>query len=145
MSNNPSARLATPSQIIEQLAALHGLTHDDGTPNYSAMSRRCGIAVSTLSRIHRGQRGDVPGRAADWVLSADTIQRLMTAFHLTFSEASGQAPIATPGAKRRKGSARFEPSAADLELLKTLRSLSAGAQREVQALVTIKKQLERKA
>lgn len=135
------SRLFSPSEVIERLAVLHGLTHDDGTVNYSAVSRRTGIATSTISRIHRGQRDADGGRADSWVLSSDTIQRLMTAFHITFAEASGTAPLPEPGAKRKRGSGRFEPSAADMELLKALRALSPSDRSEVQALIDIKAQL----
>jgi len=143
MTRPAQRRVNTPSEIIEQLAQLHGLLHDDGRVNYSAMSRRTGIATSTISRIHRGTRDAQTGRSEEWVLSSDTIRRLMSAFHLTFAEASGQAPLPKPGQKRKRaGAGRYEPTPADLELLRALRSLSEPAQREVQALLDIKAQLE---
>lgn len=138
MTQHPESRQFTPAQVIETLAEQHGLLHPDGSVNYSAFGRRTGIPVSTISRIHRGQRDANTMPKESWVLSTETIQRIMQAFHLSFAEASGQVAIGATSATKR----RYEPSTADLELLRQLRSLSASAQREVQALVDIKSQLE---
>lgn len=135
-------RQYAPHEIIERLAALHGITHDDGRVNYSAFSRRTGIPTASVSRMHRGARSGSGDRRGHWIMSSETVQKLMSAFHLSYAEASGQSPIPEPGEERKRGSARYEPTTADLELLRDLRALSPASQAEVRALVTIKSQLE---
>lgn len=140
------SRRYSPAEVLERLATIHGLKHEDGTINYSAMSRRTGIAVPTLSRIARGARSaedTSSSRADSWVLSASTIRRIMSSFSLTFPEASGEAeiPLDTPTRKRRAQARIDAPSVEDLDLLRSLRALSPSDRREVQVLIDIKRQL----
>lgn len=144
-----AARKYSPAEVLERLATVHGLKHEDGSINYSAMSRRTGIAVPTLSRIVRGARSaDMQGaeRAESWVLSASTLRRLMTSFAISFPEASGEIEIPLDTQTRKaRARARFDaPSPEDIELLAALRALSPSDQREVRALVDIKTQLRKR-
>lgn len=138
-------RLYSPSQLIERLARIHDVTHPDGRPNYSAMSRRTGIPIATIARIHRGRRDSNSDATRDrmdtWVLSNDTTQRLMSAFGLTFAEASGQVEI-PEGRSRGKTRSPREPTASDMELLDKLRSLPTHRQHEVRAFLEAQARLE---
>ena len=116
----------TAAEVLTELAQIHGLTHSDGTPNFSAMAQRTGIYQPTISRIMSGGK--------DWEMSTGTISKLCDAFHITFDQAKGEAPLS-------KQSRRTKPTAADLELIREIRSLDTYDQEEIQAMVAMKVEL----
>ena len=119
-------RKLTAAKVLTELARIHGLTHPDGTPNFSAMAKRTGIAQPTISRIMNG--------GPDWKMNTETISSLCNAFHITFDQAKGEAPLS-------KHRLRTTLTAADRRLIQDIRSLNSSDQDEIQTIVDMKVKL----
>ena len=149
-STAPLHRACTPSQVIERLAQIHGLLHDDGSVNYSAFGQRTGIPISSVSRIHRGIQwreaagGTVEIDTTRWALSSNTITKLVRAFNISHEEADGtvEIPLDTPSRNRRAKLRHGAVNPAELELVFAIRALSPQSQADVRQLVKLRAELE---
>lgn len=116
----------TAAEVLAELARIHGLLHPNDKPNISAMAKRTGIPQPTVSRIMKG--------GADWEMGTSTISSLCNAFHITFDQAKGEAPLEAHHDV-------YLPSPTDLELVRDIRSLNGSDQKEIEAIVRLKTSL----
>ena len=120
----------TAQQVLTDIAEMHDLINPrTGKINYSAFSKRTGIPHPTLIRIMQGE--------PHHVLSSDTAQKLISAFHLTFAQVRGEVPI------RRADKRKFTPSDSDIELLRRIRSLPRGRQEDIVKLLELNERLSK--
>lgn len=130
-SSNPRF---TAREVLERLAQRHPtqLMHEDGTVHRDAMSKRTGITAATISRIVNLDTGT-------WSMRADTIEKLVRAFGITWEQAAGYQEI--PLAGRVDRVTQYKPTSADLTLLQRLRALSAQDQADIERLVGMREEL----
>lgn len=118
-------------EILRDLAEMHDLINPRTNQiNYSAFSKRTGIPHPTLIRIMQS--------SSEHEMNTATVQSLIDAFHITFAQARGEVPI------RKKDRRKFEPSDADLELMRRIRDLPKRDQDDIRKLVELREQLEQK-
>ncbi len=114
------------TQSLQQLAELHGLTHEDGRLNYTAFGRRVGLPAPTIMRWHKGITKDVSSKAA---------QLICRAFNISEAQVRGLEPI-TPLLNKRNSERK--PDQRDVQLIAQLRSLPVREQKEVERFVDIR-------
>lgn len=117
--------------VLMDLAEMHDLVNArTGTVNYSAFSKKTGIPHPTLIRIMQA--------GPDHTMSGDTLQALISAFNISFAQARGDVPV------RRKDRKLFNPTDADLELMRRLKELPRTDQDDIRKLIELREQLRQK-
>ena len=122
-SPKPTAKL---SARLEQLAALHGLTHNDGSINYNAFARRVGLPAPTIMRWHKASTKDV---------SKKTIHAVCRALNVSEAQVRGIEPLFQGG---REGGGKKRADRRDIQLISQLRSLPLRKQRDIEKFLDLR-------
>lgn len=121
-------------EVLERLARRHPsqLMHEDGSVHRDNFAKRTGITAATISRVMNLDDGT-------WVFRADTAEKLVRAFGISWEQANGYQEI--PLAGRVTHVTMYKPTAADLALLERLRSLKAADQADIERLIRLREEL----
>lgn len=120
----------TAQEVLQDIAEMADLINErTGKINYSAFSKRTGIPHPTLIRIMQG--------GADYTISAETAEKIMNAFQLSFAQVRGDVPI------RRRDKKKYTLTDADVEMVRRIRALPRNRQEDLLKLLELNEQLER--